>query len=162
MAWTAKTPAAASASQSDSVSFFILILLEFGGPAASQSGVRSVNCDEFAFNDIRRIPQGVIELKLWYLLLVTAGSLVKRRARRISDVMICNYIDIPILYTILGTSSPWHSSRRTIKQLRLRAATLSPTNQPARRHPSRLILFGHQRSASRSLAGLRASSGRFR
>ena len=76
MAWTAKTPAAASASQSDIVSFFMLILLEFGGPAASQSGVRSVNCDEFAFHNSRRIPQGVIELKLRYLLLVTVSSLV--------------------------------------------------------------------------------------
>jgi hypothetical protein len=30
-----------------------LILLEFGGTAASQSGVRSVNSDEFAFNLIK-------------------------------------------------------------------------------------------------------------
>jgi hypothetical protein len=46
-------PAAASASQRDNVSFFMLILLEFGGTAASQSGVRSVNSDEFAFNLIK-------------------------------------------------------------------------------------------------------------
>jgi hypothetical protein len=36
MAWTAKTPAAASASQSDIVSFFMVVLLDFGGTAAPQ------------------------------------------------------------------------------------------------------------------------------
>jgi hypothetical protein len=35
MAWTAKTPAA-SASQSDIVSFFMVVLLDFGGTAAPQ------------------------------------------------------------------------------------------------------------------------------
>ena len=59
----AKIPAAASASQRDKVSFFMLILLEFGGPAASQSGARSVNSDEFAINSTRIILQGGIELK---------------------------------------------------------------------------------------------------
>jgi len=48
-------PAAASASQRDRVSFFMLILLRVSGPAAPQSGVRSVNSDEFGINIIRLI-----------------------------------------------------------------------------------------------------------
>jgi hypothetical protein len=67
MAWRAIIPAAASASQREIVSFFILILLEVNGPVASQSGARSVNSDEFGFNGSRIIPQAAIELKFWYV-----------------------------------------------------------------------------------------------
>jgi hypothetical protein len=70
MAWMAKIPAAASASQSERVSFFMGFLLEFSCTSASQLGLRYVNCDEFAFHDIRPVLNGEIGLKSWNVLLV--------------------------------------------------------------------------------------------
>jgi hypothetical protein len=67
----ARIPAAASASQREMVSFFMLILLEIVGTGAPQSGTRSVNSDEFGINDNRSFCKIVTELKFQYVIEVT-------------------------------------------------------------------------------------------
>ena len=87
MAWMAKIPAAASASQSEMVSFFMVILLGFSGSAPRNKALKSVNCDEFAINDIRPVLQGVIELKSGYFPLVTVRLYVKQIMSLYSTVL---------------------------------------------------------------------------